>query len=158
MRYDNAYGYQSGLTEQAASHPVRPGAESSTAERKSSESEYEPIRVTGKVTTARDPVVTGVYSTVVIPASSAGSPSVAQLLPRDLSRHRAYIQPVDAAIVISTVEQECYSTANVAADFPNGGYMAESAWSPPIFHQEAVYATNTSTSGACRVVVLTERY
>lgn len=112
-----------------------------------------PVRV---VNQDSDKAAQGNYVTVIVPASTATIPGVAQLLPRDPRRISAYVMPVDYPIVISTIEQECQSVANVGATFPNGGYIG-SGFSPRIDHHEAVWACNTSTAGTCRVVVMMDR-
>lgn len=101
-------------------------------------------------------VLTGSYQTVIIPASTSSVASVVQILPRDPTRGYAYIQPIDAPIVISTSKEEAQSIANVGGTFPSGGFIG-TGFAPPIRHKEAMWACNTSTSTSCRVSVMTER-
>ena len=139
-------------TQDEAAHPgPAEGPEQDTA------ADYAAVRVhvTNPVATTTDDIQYGSYATIIIPASVAGIPSWAQLLPHDPLRQYAYIYAVDYPIVIATTLAEVQSAANVSGTFPNGGYLG-SGWSPPIRHNEAVYAANSSTAGPCRVVVLAE--
>jgi hypothetical protein len=117
---------------------------------------YQPVKVevVNPVATTTDATDAGNYYTVVIPASTATVASVAQILPRDPRRQYAYIQTIDAPIVLSTSQQDAENIANVAATFPTGAYAG--GWSPAIRHNEPVWACNTSTTTTCRVSVLVE--
>jgi hypothetical protein len=96
----------------------------------------------------------GNYYTVMIPASAAGIPSVAQLLPQDAGRVVAYILPIDNAIVIATSKEQAQDPANVGGAYPGGTYAPPGGY--PVTHSEQVWAANTSTSGSCRVSVMVE--
>ena len=114
------------------------------------------VHVTNDVATTTGATQFGAYVTFVIPPSAAGAPSVLQILPHDPLRQYAYVQAIDAPIVIATTQEECYSLVNIGAANPAGGY-ASGGWTPPIRHNEAIYACNTSLSVSCRVVVMVER-
>lgn len=117
------------------------------------------VHVTNPVATTTGATEFGAYSTVVIPPSTATSASVLRVLPQDPLRQYAYLTPQDGPIVISTTQEAAESLANVGAtvSLPAGAFIAQGATTPPIRHNEAVYACNPSTSTACRVTVLVER-
>ena len=95
----------------------------------------------------------GIYETIVL----AGSGNQ-QILPRDPLRQFAYIMSVDEPVVITTTLEASQATVNQVALVPNpsGAYMPALAWTPPIRHDDPVYAANTSSTPT-RVVVLVER-
>jgi hypothetical protein len=112
------------------------------------------VHVTNPVATTTGATQFGVYETIVIPAAS-----VQQVLPRDPLRQYAYITAVDAPVVLSVTQEQAQSTQNLAAlvPFPQGAYLQATMTTPPIRHNDPVYAVNTSAAAACRVVVYVER-
>lgn len=117
------------------------------------------VHVTNPVETTTGATQFGAYATIVIPPSSATAASVLIVLPHDPLRQYGYLTPLDGPIVISTELESAQSLANVGATvpLPAGAYIAQNSTTPPIRHNEAVYACNPSTSAACRVTVLVER-
>ena len=113
-----------------------------------------PVSVTNPVATTTAATEFGSYATIVLPANGNG-----KVLPQDSLREYAYIIAIDADVVLSTVREEAQSPNNQAASVPvpSGGYVPKGIWTPPIRHNEAVYAANTSTSAQNRVTVLVER-
>jgi hypothetical protein len=99
------------------------------------------------------PAQHAVYTTVTIPASTSTVPSVRQLLPRDYNRQVAFINPIDAAIVISNSKEGAQDPQNLGT-YPSGTYT--NGGSPPIRNSEPVWAMNTSTSTSCRVSIIVE--
>lgn len=106
------------------------------------------------VKTVRAPSAHASYYTVVIPASTATTASVRQILPRDDTRVIAYIQPVDGPVIVATTIEQAQDPVNIAATFPTGAYSPVGGYT--VTHREAVYACNPSTSASCRVAVLAE--
>jgi hypothetical protein len=123
--------------------------------------EYEAIKVKviGAVATTTGDDQYGIYSTIVIPPSTATGVSYVQVLARDKLRQYAYLQPIDEPIVITTALEMVQSLNNVVAavPVPSGAYVSALAMTPPIRHNDPVWAANTSTSTATRVVVYIER-
>jgi hypothetical protein len=123
--------------------------------------EYEAIKVkvVGAVATTTGDDQYGMYSTIVIPPSSATAVSYVQILARDKLRQYAYLQPIDEPIVITTAFEMVQSLNNVVAavPVPSGAYVPALAMTPAIRHNDPVWAANTSTSTATRVVVYIER-
>lgn len=115
-----------------------------------------PVRVVDDGNVPEHKVQQGSYQTVIIPASTSTVAGWAQILPADPLRGFAYVMPIDYPIVIATTQSEVQSVNNIGAAFPNGGYIG-TGFSPPIRHKEALYASNTSTAGTNRVVVMIER-
>jgi hypothetical protein len=112
------------------------------------------VHVTNPVETTTGATQFGVYETIVIPPAT-----VQQVLPRDDLRQYGYITAVDAALVIGTTLEQVQGSNNLVAStpFPSGAYLPLGATTPPIRHNDPVYAVNTSATLNCRVVVLIER-
>src|ERR1700735_739994 len=112
------------------------------------------VHVTNAVETTTGATQFGVYETIVIPPAT-----VQQILPRDDLRQYAYITAVDAALVIGTTLEQVQGSNNLTAltPFPSGAYVVSGATTPPIRHNDPVYAVNTSATVNCRVVVMIER-
>jgi hypothetical protein len=96
----------------------------------------------------------GNYFTVILPISTTLAPGVRQLLPRDNDRVRAFIIPVDNAIIAATTLEQAQDPTNVGGTFPSGNYMPAGGYE--VTHCEPVWACNTSTSATCRVAVMVE--
>jgi hypothetical protein len=107
------------------------------------------------IKTTETPARTGSMFTITVPASAAGSPSVARIAGQDYSRRAVYLQALDSAVVICTSEAAAQDPNNLTGSF--GGASASAAiWSPPITHCEEIWVANTSTSSASRVSVIIE--
>jgi hypothetical protein len=112
------------------------------------------VIVDGPVATTTAATQFGAYTTFSIPASG-----VVRVLPRDPNREYAYITSVDNPVVLCNSMEAAQASANTAASVPNpqGYYLNNGSTTPPIRHNEAIYAANTSTSAASRVSVIIER-
>lgn len=111
------------------------------------------VHVTNPVATSTADVQFGIYETIVLPGSGNQ-----QILPHDPLRQYAYLMSVDEPIVITTTLEASQAPVNQVAlvPFPSGAYMPALAWTPPIRHNDPVYAANTSATPT-RVVLLVER-
>jgi hypothetical protein len=123
--------------------------------------EYEAVRVRviGSVKTSTGDDQFGTLATIVIPPSAAGAPSYAQVLGRDPLRQYAYLTAIDEPVVLTTALEQAQSASNVVAlvPIPDGLYLPAGTTTPPIRHNDPVWAVNTSLTTATRVTVSVER-
>lgn len=84
--------------------------------------DYEAIRVevVGPVKTSTGEDQFGIYSTIVIPPSTATAVSYVQVLARDVLRQYAYIMAIDAPVVLTTAFEMVQSLNNVAVTSVTG--------------------------------------
>jgi hypothetical protein len=111
------------------------------------------VHVTNPVATSTADVQFGIYETIVL----AGGGNQ-QILPRDPLRQYAYIFAVDEPVVLTTTLEASQAPSNQVALVPNpsGAYLPAATWTPPIRHNDPVYAANTSATPT-RVVFMVER-
>lgn len=140
-----------------ADEPPHPHKESHEPSEMNAAEDYAAVKVhvTNPVATTSAATEFGAYSTWVLAPGASG----VEVLPHDPRRQYAYLYSADNPIVISTMLEQAQSAGNVAATVssPQGAYIPNGVWTPPIRHNEGVYVTNTSPTLACRVTVLSER-
>lgn len=93
-----------------------------------------------------------VFETVVLTANEP----VQIILPSSDARVKAYIQPLDNDIVLTSSKAQAQASANTETNvpFPSGTYLPKSNTAPyPVEGNDAVYAAATTTATSSRVSI-----
>jgi hypothetical protein len=112
--FDQQYGYRasSGDLQEHDNLPQTLNAQDDLSHQPGPD--YDAVKVQVENAGSTDAVQTGVYQTVVIPASTATVCSVAQVLGRDIKRQYGRVMAIDGPVVIATNQQMAQNTANIA--------------------------------------------